>query len=102
MLWFIIEIVIMVSLAGIIYLLARALPRVSDEVAYSFAERSRVMSYVEKLDDILKAFLEKFLRQAMVWILKIGNFVSGKLNKFKKEAPKENKLPVIEEKKESD
>jgi hypothetical protein len=102
MLWFIIEILIMVSLSAIIYLMAKVLPRISDEPENGSVSRSRVMFYVEKLDGILKAFLEKFFRQLKVWILKIDNFVSHKLNRFKKEVPKENKLPAVEEKKESD
>lgn len=100
MLWFIIEMIIMVSLAAIIYLMAKALPRISDEAENGPASQSRVMFYVEKLDGVLKAFSEKFLRQARVWILKVDNFVTQKLNQFKKEAPKETKLPPAEEKKE--
>lgn len=102
MLWFTIEIAIMVSLAGIIYLLARALPRISDDVSNGPERQSRLMFYVEKLDDFFKAILEKFLRQSRVWILKVDNSVTQKLNRFKKEAPKETKLPAVEEKEKSE
>jgi hypothetical protein len=86
----------MVSLGAILYLMAKALPRVGDEPENSGAERSRVMFYMEKLDQFLKAFMERVLRQVRVWILKVDNLVSKKLNRFKKEAPREAKLPPAE------
>lgn len=91
----------MVALAIILYLMAKALPRIGDEPENSGVEKSRVMFYVEKLDEFLKAFLEKILRQVRVWILKFDNFIGQKLNHFKKEAPKETKLPQSEENKEN-
>ena len=96
MIRFIVQTLIMVALAVILYLMAEALPRISDEPENSRAEKSRAMFYVEKLDTLLKTFLEKTLRQLRVWILKFDNFISRKINRFKKEVPKETKLPVAE------
>jgi hypothetical protein len=86
----------MVALAVILYLMAKALPRISDEPENDRAEKSRAMFYVEKLDTLLKTFLEKTLRQLRVWILKFDNFIGEKINRFKKETPKETKLPGAE------
>ncbi len=96
MLRFIIQTLIMVSLAAILYLMAKAVPRIGDEPENGPENQGRVMMYVEKLDEFLKAFLEKFLRQVRVWILKFDNFIGQKINRFKKEAPRETKLPPVE------
>ncbi len=96
MVHFIVQTLIMAALAVILYLMAKALPRISDEPENSHTEKSRAMFYVEKLDILLKTFLEKTLRQVRVWILKFDNFIGQKINRFKKEAPKETKLPGAE------
>ena len=98
MIRFIIQTLFFLSLAAILYLMAKAVPRISDEPDNGPADRSHVMIYIEKLDEILKAFLEKVLRQFRIWLLRLDNFVGQKLNRFKKEAPKETKLPPAEEK----
>ena len=96
MIRFIVQTLIMAALAVILYLMAKALPRISDEPENSRAEKSRAMFYVEKLDILLKTFLEKTLRQVRVWLLKFDNFIGLKINRFKKETPKETKLPAAE------
>ena len=97
MTYFIIQTLIMLSLAVILYLMAEVLPRISDEPENGPGSRSRAMHYVEKLDIILKTFSERILRQFRVWILKLDNVIGHKLNRFKKEIPKETKLPPAEE-----
>jgi hypothetical protein len=89
----------MLCLSVILYLMAKAIPRISDEPDNGPANRSHLMIYIEMLDEILKAFLEKVLRQFRVWLLKLDNFIGQKLNRFKKEVPKETKLPPAEENK---
>jgi hypothetical protein len=101
MIRFIAQTLIMLCLSVILYLMAKALPRISDEPDNGPANRSRIMVYIEKLDEILKALLEKTLRQFRVWLLRLDNFIGQKLNRFKKETPKETKLPAVEEKKEN-
>lgn len=96
MIRFLVQMLVMLSLAAILYLMAKALPRIGDEPE-NVAERSRVMFYMEKVDEFLKAFLEKVLRQIRIWILKFDNFIGKKLSRFKKEIPKETKLPPTEE-----
>ena len=56
------------------------------------------MAYLEKFDEWLKIFFEKFLRRVKVWILKLDNVVSERLSRFKKEVPKDLKLQREEKK----
>ncbi len=102
MLSFVLEITVFVSLSAVVYLLARTLPRVDDSVLKKDPMEFKthwMTGYLEKFDEWLKMFLEKFLRRLKVWILKFDNIVSEKINKFKKETPKDLKLSVEEEKK---
>ena len=93
---FIIQLVMMLSLGSILYIIARALPRISDDDLKNKKTNHPhwFISYLEKADEWLKAFSEKFLRRARVWILKLDNFVARKLSMFKKETPKETVLPM--------
>ena len=87
----------MLSLGTILYLLARALPRVNDQEIKEKSASSQphwFNTYLEKADEWLKAYLEKFLRRIRVWILKLDNFVAHRLNRFKKETPREPILPI--------
>ncbi len=96
---FILEIIIFVSLSVMVYLLARTLPRIDDSVTakeLSILKTHWLMAYLEKFDEWLKIFFEKFLRRVKVWILKFDNVVSERLNRFKKEIPKDLKLRVDE------
>lgn len=102
MLRFILQTVIMIALAAVVYLMAEALPRISDEeVADMKARKStRLMGYVEKSDVVLRSFWERFLRRMKVWLLQLNNFIEKKLGKLKKENGKTTTLPEQEEKKE--
>jgi len=88
---FILQTVILISLGIILYLAARTLPRISEEdtSAASTPQPHRFTIHLEKIDEWLKFFLEKFLRRMRVLIMKIDNIVSGWLNRFKKEPQKE-------------
>lgn len=102
MLKFILDIIVVISLGAILYLFARTLPRISEVADDTLASRirtHRLSMYVEKVDEWLKVFFEKFLRRAKVWILKLDNTVSDRLNRFKK-GPKE--LQFTEEEKPSE
>jgi len=99
---FILDIVVVISLGVVLYLLARTLPRISevaDDTLESRIRTHRLSMYVERMDEWVKAFFEKFLRRAKVWILKLDNTVSERLNRSKK-GPKE--LQFTEEKPEED
>lgn len=94
---FILQIAIMLSLGAVIYLIARATPRINDEelrVKAAGVREPRFMNFLEKIDARFKIYSEKFLRRVRVWILKLDNSVAQKLHRFKKEASKENAFPL--------
>ncbi len=99
---FIIQTLIMAALAFMVYLMAEALPRISDEEvdAIKIKRSTRLMGYIEKVDNVLKSFLEKFLRKSKVWLLQLNNFIEKKLSKFKKDPAKTAVLPTEEGKRE--
>ena len=92
MLKYILHLIIAGSLGFILYIFARALPRISDtETPHEGMLKTHwLMSYIEKLDEWFLGFLEKFLRRLRVLILKFDNNLMKKLHRFKRETPKEN------------
>ncbi len=91
----------MLSLGVILFLISRTFPRISEEELNSRLSKDKthwLMTYFEKIDEWLKAFFEKFLRRMKVWILKLDNMISVKLNKFKKETAKETTFTFEEDK----
>ncbi|MEK7574361.1 MAG: hypothetical protein AAB514_02435 [Patescibacteria group bacterium] len=84
---FVLQIFIMISLGAIIFLVARALPRISEIEAVNIPERkiNRWSSFpFEKIDIAINAFMEKILRKIKLILMKTDNMVSKRLNKFKK------------------
>lgn len=88
----------MLCLGVILYLAAKALPRIDDRnpPPREILKTHWIVGYLEKIDEFMKARLEKILRRLKIWLLKLDNYVSGKLERFKKEALKETKLPIEE------
>ncbi|MEK7193768.1 MAG: hypothetical protein AAB651_00150 [Patescibacteria group bacterium] len=87
---FILQIVLMVSLGIMIYLIARAAPRIGDTVETAAKKSPNKLDRliatlpIEKLDFIFSSFMEKTLRKLRVWFLKWDNLLTNHLNKFKK------------------
>lgn len=85
---FILEIALMVSVAAMIYLVARAVPRVEDETAEPRG-KSKLDDFLSsvplsKLDAALSNSLEKVLRRTRLVLMKLDNVVSRYLHKVKK------------------
>ncbi len=76
---------LMLSLGTIIYLMARAVPRVGDELSKPAGKFDRWLNSLrlEKFDIILNNFLEKALRNAKLILMKLDNFVNEYLDKIK-------------------
>ncbi|MDI6820622.1 MAG: hypothetical protein QMD65_00380 [Patescibacteria group bacterium] len=89
---FVLQIIMMLSLGVIVYIFARATPRVNDLEAPSpsVLKTHWLMEYLEKADEWLLTFLEKLLRRLRVFILRLDNNLTKKLHRFKKDAAKEN------------
>lgn len=91
---FILDLIVMVSLGTILLLLARALPRVSDEESEPQLRTPLMLVYLEKADKHVKMFSEKFLRRSRVVIMKLDNRLSERLSSFKKDSDKNGGLSL--------
>ncbi len=83
---FVLEILIMGSLAAMLYVAARAVPRVGEQVTPSTPARylDNLFKRIpwEKLDGVINALVGKLLRKMKVYILRLDNFVSRSLKRF--------------------
>lgn len=89
---FLLQILIVVSLGVVLYLMVRALPRVSDvDTTPVSAEPAPhwLMERLEKLDEEMLTATEKLLRRMRVALLKLDNSLTLKLKRFKREVPGE-------------
>jgi len=95
--------ILMVSLAAILYIFARVLPRIDDTDIEEISSRisfHRVVGYLEVIDEWFASLSQKFLRRVRVIILKLDNVVGEKLSHFKKNNGGENHSPFTLEKEE--
>lgn len=81
----------MVGLSAALYMVARALPRLSDTDVTP--DRPIAPSWVtekfEQADEWILSFMEKTLRKFRVSLLKLDNMLMSKLKHIKKDTPKE-------------
>ena len=85
MYYFALQLFFVASMAFIIYLMARALPRVEEidnqPSAFNYIEGWLKKLPVDKIDKNLNKNMEKTLRKFRVVILKMDNFIHQHLNK---------------------
>jgi len=80
----------MLSLGTMIYLIARTVPKIGDEITEDIISPrnkfDRLFSYlrVEKFDAVFNKFVEKLLRKLKLVLMKLDNFTNNYLNKVKK------------------
>ncbi|NCO15511.1 hypothetical protein AUJ30_00515 [Candidatus Wolfebacteria bacterium CG1_02_39_135] len=82
---FILQIAIMLSLGTMIYLMARAVPRVADEISKPETKFDGWLNRLrlEKFDVLLGNFLEKLLRKIKLFLMKLDNVTNNYLDKVK-------------------
>ncbi len=89
MLEFISVSILMISFSAVLYLMARALPRIVEEPQTDerrgFLDRWARSQIPEKVDLALNGFLLKFLRKLKVLVLRLDNTLSHHLQKVKPE-----------------
>jgi len=88
---FVLQILMFSSLGLIIYIFARAVPRVGEAETprgSGFFDKLMAKLPMAKIDRSLDSFFAKFLRKLRVVIMKLDNFINHRLGKLKK---KENK-----------
>jgi len=85
---FILQFLIMASLAALIYLIARTVPRINDSVfsdplKKSFFDDIICKLPLEEIDLMVENLFEKSLRKFKIIIMKLDNVLTKKLSGFK-------------------
>lgn len=86
---FVLQTFLISSLAVVVYLMARALPRVAHNNEspvnfYDYFERLINKLPVHKFDDYLNSYLSKFLRKTRLLVMRVDNKILHSLGKLKK------------------
>jgi hypothetical protein len=86
---FVFSTILMLSIGMLLYLVARALPRVEEEPhgKPNILDRWAASEIPEKVDATFNAYLAKFLRKTKVVLLKVDNSLTARLKKM---TPSEN------------
>lgn len=96
---FIFQIGLMVGFGGMIYLIARGIPRIDDRLEEEKEKKQLVHWFskipLEKLDASLTIFWEKILRRLRVCLLKMDNCLVSHLRKIKSANQSNNKKPDL-------
>ena len=92
---FILQLFLVSSLGVIVYMMARALPRVADEIEspvtfYDYMERWLEKLPIHHLDQKINHSLFKFLKRIRVIIMKLDNNIVHGLGKLKKNGENSN------------
>ena len=80
----ILQLVLMLSVAVIVYLMAVAIPRV-EETKVKNNNNGLTNLPLEQLDDLLNSVKDKLLRRLKVFVMKMDNLISRQLNNKKEE-----------------
>lgn len=86
MLQFFLTNVLLVSLGAMLYLIARTMPRIEEEESperTGILDRWLASEMPERIDAVLNASLEKFLRKLKIALLKVDNALNERLKKMK-------------------
>lgn len=105
---FLVNLIMFASLAAMIYLLARALPRITDEqhseaVRVNFFDRLIDRLPMERIDVVISTSLEKLLRKFKLFVSKLDNVINAHLARVKKSSPihQEKQGAILKEKMEA-
>ncbi|MEK7463063.1 MAG: hypothetical protein AAB621_01710 [Patescibacteria group bacterium] len=85
---FTLQFLIMASLAAIIYLVARTIPRIDENVVLGHPKKSFLENFfsklpLEKIDLMFDNLLEKILRKFKIVVMKVDNTLTRRLSNFK-------------------
>ena len=91
MLNFILQVLVFSSLGMVIYMIARVVPRMPENIEpprrANFFDRLMSKIPMSKIDERLNSFLAKFLRRSRVVTMKMDNFINDRLGKISKKIP---------------
>lgn len=84
MLEFILINILFISLGGILYIIAKTLPRINEEENEIFQKKSNLEKFVisdlpHKFDEALNFYTGKFFRKLKILILRLDNYLTDKL-----------------------
>lgn len=84
------QIILMTSLGIMVYLIARAVPRINDIEKIDNGYYSKIDNFisflkVEKIDVFFSVILEKVLRKLKFYLMKWDNILTSHIKKIKKE-----------------
>ena len=79
----ILQLVLMVSLAVIVYMLASAVPRLEEKGSSGNPEdnKNTITASLDKLDARLNRLKDRLLRRAKVFVMRTDNLIQKELNK---------------------
>lgn len=84
---FFLQLIMMMSLGAIIYIFASAVPRIEDEEEISqrhgFWEKLVKKIPLDRIDNYFNLFLQKIFRRIKVFLMKMDNLVTSRLDQFK-------------------
>lgn len=84
---FFLQLIMMVSLGAIVYIFASAVPRIEDEEEISrqhgFWERLVKKIPLDRIDNSFNLFLQKTFRHIKVFLMKMDNLVTSRLDRLK-------------------
>lgn len=86
----VLHLVLVASLAVMIYLLARALPRVVDEsgaIQSGVFDRMVDKLPLQRIDLIISSLAERLLRKAKILVLKFDNVINSYLEQLRRHSP---------------
>lgn len=79
------QIIVMASLGVMIYIIARAAPRIGDDLSVLEEKRTRAsLVSLERIDGIVNSALEKTLRRTKLILMQLDNVVSNYLHRVKR------------------
>ncbi len=86
----VLQIIVFSSLGLVVYMIARAIPRVPEETAAprraNWVDRMMSKIPMAKIDENINSFFSKLLRKAKVIVMKIDNFINDRLGKMNKKS----------------
>lgn len=100
MIQFAFEMLLMLSFGGVLFIAARALPRVKEDttvvVKRTLIERFVMSDVPHRVDTALNGFMGKFFRKMKVHLLKFDNYLTHRLKDLNAEANGKPKIDFSE------
>lgn len=78
--------IILIFFSGILYIIARSLPRINEEnISNSnknFLDRFIISDFPNKIDSLINFYIVKFFRKFKILLLRFDNYITEKLKKM--------------------